>query len=39
MAADLNTLATHIAAKLGEELGHSIAFGELTLHADADKHQ
>jgi NADH-quinone oxidoreductase subunit C len=32
--ADLNALATHIAAKLG--VGHAMAFGELTLTTDAD---
>ena len=37
MAFDLNTLATHVAASLGENVvGHSMAYGELTLHTDAD---
>jgi NADH-quinone oxidoreductase subunit C len=34
MAVDLNILGAHIAAKLGLEF--SIAYGELTLHADAE---
>ncbi len=32
--ADLETLATHMAAKLG--VGHTMAFGELTLTTDSD---
>ncbi len=35
MAVDLNTLGLHIAEKLG--VTHSIAFGELTILADAEK--
>ncbi len=35
MAIDLNTLGLHIAEKLG--VTHSIAFGELTILADAEK--
>jgi NADH-quinone oxidoreductase subunit C len=34
MAVDLNTLGEHIAAKMG--VTHSIAYGELTVHADAE---
>jgi NADH-quinone oxidoreductase subunit C len=34
---DLNTLANHVAASLGEDVvGHSMAYGELTLHTGAD---
>ncbi len=35
MAVDLNALGLHIASKLG--VTHSIAFGELTILADAEK--
>jgi NADH-quinone oxidoreductase subunit C len=37
MTVDLNTLAAHVVAKMGKDkVGHSMSFGELTLHTDAD---
>jgi NADH-quinone oxidoreductase subunit C len=35
MATDLNALAAHVATRFGEKVSTSIAFGELTLIADA----
>ena len=38
MAENLSALGEHIAAKLGSAVtGHAVAFGELTIHAEAAK--